>query len=726
MSNDLDQNSPATWRPDDDVLFRALTRIGLVLDVSVQRSDVQAGSSGAAGNQTTPRPDVDPMDALVTSADHAGIYLSEMSFSSPRDAVGFLRQGYPIILAVTTAPGEGKFIVLETLSGRRVETTTVADELAIKVINRRRLGKLLNSSDPTRCFVCKKELECDLISAAAHHGDSGNDHSGHHDGDHHHDHPGPLSRWVGLLSLDRRDIWTVVLFAMVSGILMLATPLAIESLVNVVSWGTYLQPLVILGLMLLVCLGLAGVLKVLQAVVVEIIQRRQFVRIVGDLAHRFPRANQPSLTGEFPRELANRVFDVMTIQKATAVLLLDGVSIVLTTILGLILLAFYHPFLLGFDIVLVISMISITWILGRGGIVTAIDESITKYKVVHWLQDVLASPTVFKVGGGESLAVERANQLSTNYIDARQKQFRVVIRQIAFAISLQVIASTAVLALGGWLVIDGQLTLGQLVASELVVTTVVGAFAKAGKSIEKFYDLMAGVDKVGHLIDVPADPKHDLGAFPEGPAEVSWNELSFKGTTFQAKVPDANIAAGSRAAIVGDDVDGRAALVRSIVGLKKPNTGLIQIAGFDANHASCSDRGKLIGYAGKNDVFHGSLRENVDLGLSGISQDRIRNVLETVGLEEVVLKLPQGLQTKLQTGGYPLTEMQARLLALARVIIHQPRLLVIDGLLDDLPTEQRNLIWNSLDADDSWTLLVNTNHDNVAELCASQISVRRS
>lgn len=725
MSNDLDDNSPSSWQPDDDVLFRALTRIGLVLDVSVHRSDVQAGSSGAAGNQPTAGPEIDPMDALVTSADHAGIYLSEMSFSSARDAVGFLRQGYPIILAVTTLPGKGRFIVLEKLSGRRIEITTVADELSIKVITRGQLGKLLTSSDPTRCFVCKKELECDLISAASNHGDSGDGHSGHDDG-HHHDHPGPLSRWLGLLSLDRRDIWTVVLFAMVSGILMLATPLAIESLVNVVSWGTYLQPLLILGLMLLVCLGLAGVLKVLQAVVVEIIQRRQFVRIVGDLAHRFPRANQLSLTGEYPRELANRVFDVMTIQKATAVLLLDGVSIVLTTILGLILLAFYHPFLLGFDIVLVISMISITWVLGRGGIVTAIDESITKYKVVHWLQDVLASPTVFKVGGGEPLAVERANQLSTNYIDARQKQFRVVIRQIAFAISLQVIASTAVLALGGWLVIDGQLTLGQLVASELVVTTVVGAFAKAGKSIEKFYDLMAGVDKVGHLIDVPADPKHDLGAFPDGPAEVNWNELSFKSTTFESKVPVANISAGSRAAIVGDDVDGRAALVQSIIGLKKPSSGLVQIAGFDANHASASDRGKLIGYAGKNDTFHGTLRENVDLGHSGISQDRIRDVLETVGLDEVVLKLPQGLQTHIQTGGYPLTEMQSRLLALARVIIHQPRLLVIDGLLDDLPADHRNSIWKSLDADDSWTLLINTNHDAVAELCESQISVRRS
>ncbi len=95
----------------------------------------------------------------------------------------------------------------------------------------------------------------------------------------------------------------------------------------------------------------------------------------------------------------------------------------LTTVLGLVLLAFYHPFLLGFDIVLVISMISITWLLGRGGIRTAIEESITKYEVAHWLQDVLASPSVFKTGGGEALATARANQLTADYIMADKDSF---------------------------------------------------------------------------------------------------------------------------------------------------------------------------------------------------------------------------------------------------------------------------------------------------------------
>ncbi len=112
-----------------------------------------------------------------------------------------------------------------------------------------------------------------------------------------------------------------------------------------------------------------------------------------------------------------------------------------------------------------------------------------------------------------------------------------VIRQVVFAVGLQVVASTALLALGGWLVIDGQLTLGQLVASELVVTVVVGAFAKAGKSLEKFYDLMAGIDKVGHLLDIPTDPRHEPGQLPEDPSKSAGAIWSFQGRATQSKTP---------------------------------------------------------------------------------------------------------------------------------------------------------------------------------------------
>ena len=712
-----DSAKPRSVVPSEETLFRVLTHIGLAIGVPIQRSDLQASGEHA---DTQPG---DPLARLLASAKHAELILSETKFSTVQELFGFVQERYPILIW----HHDGRFEVLETTAGRRIQGSEVLDLPQTPITTKSRtysksqLRQWLRSDPPPRCFACRKALPCVSISSAR----STRDYfvSDSHAHDHH---LSPFRRFLGLLHLDRRDIITVVLFAFVAGILALATPLAVESLVNVVSWGTYVQPLIVLGLMLLTCLGIAGVLKVLQAIGVELIQRRQFVRIVSDLAHRFPRANQASLIGEFPRELANRVFDIMTIQKATAVLLLDGVTIVLTTVLGLFLLAFYHPFLLGFDIVLVISMISITWLLGRGGIDTSIDESITKYRVAHWLQDVIASPSIFKLGGGETLAVQRANQLTAQYIAARQLQFRVVLRQIVFAISLQVIASTVLLALGGWLVIDGQLTLGQLVASELVVTVVVGAFAKAGKSIEKFYDLMAGIDKVGHLIDIPADAKQEPAVLPHGPAEIQWSDLILDGGLSKSKVPAATIAAGSRVAIVGDDVNGRSLLARAVAGLTSPVEGTAQVAGHDPVHAAATGEGRFLGYAGANDLFHGSLRENLDLARSGMTAHRLREALDHVGLLDLVLQMPDGLQSRLQTHGYPLSDIQSRQLVLARAILMKPKLLVVDGLLDDLASEDRRAIWQKIAAEDApWTLVVTTNRQDVAELCEIQIAVRK-
>ena len=692
----------------DHAMWKILTQVGNRLGVKVEPADILDGELGFTSENA------DPFHRLLASADHAGLKIREASGLSASDVFGLVREGVPVILACTNH----ELLVLERSVGRRVEASVIGGQTELHSLTVRQLRKRLRGMPATRIFLCNRELECDSISAM---------HQQHHESDHHSEHPSPLSRFVGLLNFDRRDIWLVVLFAAVAGMLGLATPLAVESLVNVVSWGTYLQPLIVLGLMLLTCLGLAGAFRILQTVVVEMIQRRQFVRIVSDLAHRFPRANQAALIGQYPRELANRVFDIMTIQKATAVLLLDGISIVLTTTFGLLLLGFYHPFLLGFDIVLLISMISMTWLLGRGGILTAIEESITKYRVAHWLQDVISSPSVFKTGGGESLAVQRANQLTADYINARQRQFHVVIRQITFAIVLQTIASTALLALGGWLVMDGQLTLGQLVASELVVTVVVGAFAKAGKSIEKFYDLMAGIDKVGHLIDVPADPQHELSELPVGPAEVQWGELVFAGLTSRSTIPSMVIPAGSRVAIVGDDVNGRALLARALAGLETPSNGFVQIENYDASYGAASGKGKLVGYAGRNDLFHGTLRENVDLGRGGFRQHDVRESLQKVGLMDAVLLLPRGLQTELQTDGFPLNEIQSRQLTLARAILASPKLLIVDGLLDDLSASDRSAVWESLtDRKAPWTLVVNTNREDVAQLFDVQISIRKA
>ena len=237
---------------------------------------------------------------LTVGCRQLGVYLRPIETLTDEQTLDIVREGHVVVIPRR----DGDYTIVEHQHGRRFDISTINGSIRHGTVSRSGLTAMLADSEAS-VLVAQRELACDSLST--------------HD-DEHREHPTPLRRFLRLLKLEASDIWTVVLFALVSGVLGLATPLAVESLVNVVSWGTYLQPLVVLALILLASLGLAGILKILQTVVVEIIQRRQFVRIVGDLAHRFPRAKRSYLKECYPRELANRVFDIMTIQKATAVL----------------------------------------------------------------------------------------------------------------------------------------------------------------------------------------------------------------------------------------------------------------------------------------------------------------------------------------------------------------------------------------------------------------------
>jgi putative ABC transport system ATP-binding protein len=534
-------------------------------------------------------------------------------------------------------------------------------------------------------------------------------------------HPPPLRRFVRMLLLERKDLAAIVVFSLVASILSLVSPLAVEALVNVVSWGIYLQPLIILAMVLLVSLSFQAILSVLQALVVEVVQRRQFVRIVGDLAHRFPQVARSQLVGIYPRELANRLFDIMTIQKATAVLLLDGISIILISLIGLCLLGFYHPFLLGFDVILITLMTLVTWGLGWGGVRTSIQESATKYRTVHWLQDVLDTPSAFQINGGRALAISRSSLLAADYVRARKNHFRVYIRQIAFAAGVNAFALTALLGLGGWLVIHGELTLGQLVASELVVTMVLAAFTKAGKSIEKFYDLMAGMDKIGHLLDLQTTQEHPNPKLYSEPVEVEWTRMVTHYGTQQMTLEPCRIPAGSMLAIVTHQYS--SLVMKVLTGTLTPDSGKVSIQGVELERQAVGcQQGRLMGYAAPAKIFAGTILDNIALQREGIDENRCREVLEQVGLWKQLANLPQGLLTSLQTGGFPLTKLQCHQLMIAQAVAAGPRLLLIEDLMDHLsPADQEELMGFLKSQKATCTIILTTGSASIANRCDDQI-----
>jgi putative ABC transport system ATP-binding protein len=467
----------------------------------------------------------------------------------------------------------------------------------------------------------------------------------------------------------------------------------------------------VLAMVMFALLFVSAVLRAMQTYVAECLQRRLFVRTALGFADRLARTGIASFDGANRADIVNRFFEVSSGQKSIATLLVEGVGIIMMTLVGLIVLAFYHPYLLTFALVLGGLVVFLLLVLGIGGVRTSIDESYAKFDVAAWLEEVARCPHTFRSGEGALLAIDRADVLADRYVAARKRHFSIIWRQTIFALMLEAVGSTVLLGLGGWLVINRQLTLGQLVASELIVTLVLAALSKIGKYVEIFYDLQATLDKLGVLDRLPPEPREGEQLVATGPLTVV------------AELPDRDagarrleLGAGERVAICGPR--GKTQLLETLGLLRLPQEGLLEYDRIDARGLDRAAARQQVAFVGRAEVFAGTVEENLRLGRDGLTGADLRRSLDMVGLSDRVARLPQGMQTPLTPDGRPLSNNEIARLAIARAIAGRPRLLLLDGMLDGLDLSACPGLLDSLfDPDAGWTLAVTTARDDIRDRC---------
>lgn len=553
------------------------------------------------------------------------------------------------------------------------------------------------------------------------HGDHG--HHGHHS---HHAMP-PFTRLLKILKPERRDILSLLIFAVLSGVLYLALPFAVDSIVTNLAFGAqtkpYFQALLAIAQVLTVCLLLQALVIGFQYYVAELIQRRIFVRAAGDLAFRLPRVKAETMDGVHGPELVNRFLDVVTVQKNTAFFLVEGINLVAASVIGMVLLALYHPLLLAFVILLVIIITATIWLFGRKAVDTAIDESRSKYELVAWFEEIAAYPAMFKGPGGYDLAQGRTNMLASQYILARTRHFGIVLRQVSGLLAVSVLSSVALLLLGTWLVLSQQITLGQLVASELIMSGIVASLIKLGKKLESWYDTMAATDKLGHLFDLETETEFgetlsrsdaQLGM------QVECRHMSFGFDPHHALLSEQQftLAPGERVAIHGPQGSGVSTLLDLLFVLRQPSGGQLLFNGIDSRSFRPSELRESIQLLRRNEFIDGTIIENLRLGRPNITLEEIRHALASVGLLDACSSHPDGLNRRISVGGAPLSTSQRICLLVARAIVQRPRLLLIDELLDGLdPVTFARLTDLILDRQRPWTVVIASRMPEMLSLC---------
>lgn len=539
----------------------------------------------------------------------------------------------------------------------------------------------------------------------------------------------PIDRILDLIQNEKKDLITLVYLSFGYSLLAVGTPIAIQVLVNNVSMGGVMQPLIITSIILFGLLIISGVIFALEAYVVELIERRLFVNTAMRVAKKTQGAQISIYDRHNPVELVNRFFDVTTVQKSTATMLTVGLMASLQIIIGSLVIVFYSLYFA----IIIAALFLFFWfmlrVLGKNAEQTAIDESEAKYATASWLETIPGNFYLFKFYNGLELAETRTNALVCDYLNKRTKHFTHLFKQLFGAVIFYAFIATAMLLVGGMLVVNSQINLGQFVAAELIFFGILAAFIRITALLSDYYDILAAVHKIGVLDDLPQEEIKNNQTTLDALQTIAVEEISFPYNERITAVQNISfsLSKGNSLAIMGTSGKGKSTIVDLITGLRNPNQGQIEYNGIDLRQINLHTLRRVIGIAKEVEVFEGSIINNIRLENNNISMHEINDVLDNLGLADDFSKLERGLDTQLTGFGAPLSTTQLQRLMLARAIATKPELLIVDGLIDNLSQKQTKIVIDYLKiVKQNCMLILTTRSEYIAEQFDQQLMLTDS
>lgn len=525
-------------------------------------------------------------------------------------------------------------------------------------------------------------------------------------------HLSPLRRFWLLLRPDKSEIRNIYVYAIFIGLINLSLPIGIQAIVNLIQGGSISTSWIVLIVFVISGIVIAGILQIRQLQISEQLQQKLFTRAAFEFAYRVPRIRLDKLRKYYAPELMNRFFDIVSVQKALPKVLIDFSASVIQVMFGLILLSLYHPFFIVFSLFMVLVVMLILRLTVRRGLQTSLEESKHKYRVAHWLQELARANYTFKLAGKTELPLHVVDQASGSYIASRESHFRVLITQYGLMIVFKALIVLGLLAIGGILVIDQQMNIGQFVASEIIILLIVNSVEKLMLSFEVIYDMLTAIEKIAQVTDLEleSDSGFHVDTSDKG-MELTMHNVNF---VYQeedrAVLKDIHltIQSGERILITGPNDSGKSTLLYLLGGLFLPTRGSITMDGVPVrNYCPESLRSRIGGYLRDEVLFEGTLLENITLGREAATFDLVRWAVESLGLTTLVNELPHGYETRIHPHGRQFSKSTVAKILIARSIADKPRLLLLENSFSVFPEdERRNILDFLMRPEHGWTVLL--------------------
>ena len=495
----------------------------------------------------------------------------------------------------------------------------------------------------------------------------------------------------------------IVIITLAVSFLSLGVPLAIQTIVNSIVVRTMVQPLVMMSFILFFILSFSGALQTIQTYTVEILQRRLFVRyglVIGERLtayqdKHFKSANSP--------DLINRYFDVMIMQSNMVTFFVNGFGFIIQFLVGFALLVFYHPYFLGFAAFMGQFLIFNWMLFGPDGVKAGSPEADGKYNVVSWIEELSRVRNIFTSDNGKNFSNNKLNTLFNRWLEVRNNLFNFQFRQHIGLQIFSVIMNVILMSMGGYLVINGELSAGQLVAAALVVNSIIASIPNLQNFFFSVYNYSTSLDMIARFYDFPLEEEK------EGAKAPSTYDFKFENLTFEPNYTfNFEFKQSTKNLILVKSFSSVAHFYDALMGFSEHTGGSIK---YDNQLLEDLDIGEIrnhIQIIAHDQFFAGTVLENIT-GLGNkkdYTATELQEVLMRVGLFENIQALPEKLNTEIKPNGYPFTKSQLLAIQAARAIVLQPKILLVTPDYEQISTYKRKLIYQEImGKQNNWTLL---------------------
>ncbi|QBM77309.1 ABC transporter ATP-binding protein [Sphingomonas sp. AAP5] len=515
--------------------------------------------------------------------------------------------------------------------------------------------------------------------------------------------------WLAeIVGPDMAYVRLTMVYGVAISLLSLATPISVQLLINSVAYTAMPAPLwTLAGLLLGLLLVVAG-LSAMRFWMMALFERRLFARIVAEITVRAVHAQNPFFADQNRGDLFNRYFDLVIVQKAVPSLVIGAFTIILQSAVGLIVTSFYHPFFLAFNAILLLIILAIWLIWSRGSIRSAVALSHAKHDAARWLESVGGSNGFYKSSRHFDFAMDRSEAVTATYVDRHRRYFRYSFTQTVAFLLLYAFASAALLALGGTLILSGELSIGQLVAAELILGGVFYGVSQLGWYLDTLYDLVASAEELSLLYAIPQESAVVAVGQSPGDGAVRLDRVVIEGARF-----DFELAAGEQ---LVTRADGGAERLLAMV-LKRhviPERGLVTVGRADMATFDMYRLRSEVMVLDRPSIVEVTIREYLTLAAAASTSTVMLDALETVGLRDRIAGLPHGLDTPLAASGYPLSIGEVMALKLANALLVRPHVLMLAQLYDLIPTSRLAEVLRQLKAADTTVLLCTGRPEDIA------------